>query len=51
MAAIKHLQMLEAEHLDLDWLIALVDYFNIGKLGRPWFFQLGLTMWWTPETL
>ena len=23
----------------------------IGKLGRPWFFQLGLTMWWTPETL
>ena len=24
---------------------------NIGKLGRPWFFQLGLTMWWTPETL
>ena len=23
---------------------------NIRKLGRPWFFQLGLTMWWTPET-
>ena len=28
MAAIKHLQMLEAEHLDLDRLIALVDYFK-----------------------
>ena len=24
---------------------------HIRKLWRPWFFQLGLTMWWTPVTV